>query len=57
MPSGLIPRKVISLPTLPSGRKQPTSLTANAGGDQMNPGIRILPLPRVNGLPAERMSG
>ena len=45
------------LPAPPSGREWATSKTAKVEGDRMNPGIRILPLTRVNGLPRGRMSG
>ena len=34
-----------SLPAPYSGREWATSYTVNVGGDRMNPGIRILPLP------------
>jgi len=43
--------------TPPRGREWENSQTANAGGGRTNPGIRILPLPRVNGLLGGRMSG
>ena len=45
------------LPAPPSGRECATSYTANVGGDLMNPGIRILPLPSANGLLEWPMSG
>ena len=45
------------LPTPPSEREWATSFTANVGGDPMNPGIRIPPLPSANGLLGGRMSG
>ena len=57
MPSDLILGERKILPPPPSGREQTTSQTANIGGDRMNPGIRILPQPRANGLPGGRMSG
>ena len=46
-----------SLSTPPTERELATSLTANIGRDQMNPGIRILPLPSANGIPGRRMNG
>jgi hypothetical protein len=44
------------LPTPPSGREWETSKTDKVGGNRMNSGIRILPLPSANGLLAGRMS-
>ena len=46
--------KPLSAP--PSGREWARSWTANLGGVRMNPGIKILPLPRANGLPGGRMN-
>ena len=45
-----------SLSTPPSGREWTMSQTTNVGGDRMNPGIRILPLPSANDLLRGRMS-
>ena len=45
------------LPAPPSGREWATSQMAKVGGERINPGIRILPLPRANGLPGGQMSG
>ena len=45
------------LPTPPRGREWATSKTADIGGDRMNPGIRILPLPSGNGLFGGWISG
>ena len=39
-----------SLSTLTSGRDCTKSYTANVGGDRINPEIRILHLPNVNGF-------
>jgi len=39
-----------------AGESGRTSQMANIGGDQMNPEIKILPLPSVNGLFGGRMS-
>ena len=57
MVSGLILSEVKPLPAPPSGRVWPTSYTANVGGDRMNLGLRILLLPRANGLLGGRMRG
>jgi hypothetical protein len=46
-----------SLSALLSGKEWATSYTANIGGNQMNPGTRILPLPSVNVLLGGQMSG
>ena len=51
MPLGLIHGEGKPLPGPPSGREWAT------GGDRMNPGIRILPLPSSNGLLGGRMNG
>ena len=56
MPLGLILSKGKSLSTPPSGKEWAMSQTANVGGDRMNPGIRILPLPSANGLLGGQMS-
>ena len=57
MTSGIILSEGKTLPAPPSGREWENSYTANVVGDRMNPGIRILPLPSVNGLLGGRMSG
>ena len=44
------------LPTPPSGRERATSQTANAKGDRMNPGIRILPSTKCQ-WPSRRADG
>jgi hypothetical protein len=46
--SSSVKGKLLSTP--PSGREWAMLQTANVGGDQMNPGIRIFPLPSANGL-------
>ena len=46
-----------SISTPPSVRNWTTTETANVGGDRMNPGIRILQLPSVNGLVGVWMNG
>ena len=45
-----------SLLTPPSGREWTKSYSTNVGGDQINPGIKILSLPSNNGLFGWRMS-
>ena len=57
MPSGLILSEGKPLPTPPNGRQWTTSETANVGGNRMNPGVGILPLPSANGYLGWRMSG
>jgi hypothetical protein len=56
MSSGLILNEG-KLPTPPSRSEWTMSWMANIGGNQMNPGIRIPPLPSANGLLGGRMSG
>jgi hypothetical protein len=41
----------------PSGREWATLQMANIGGNQINPGIRTLPLPSANSLLEGWMSG
>ena len=48
--------KIPSLHLLVGEREWATSQTANIGGDRMNLGIRIFPLPNSNGLLGGRMS-
>ena len=45
-----------SLSTPPTEREWATSQMVNIGGNQINPGIRILPLPSANGLLGRWMS-
>jgi hypothetical protein len=44
------------LPTPPSGSEWATLQKANVGGDRINPGIKILPVPSANGLLGGQMS-
>ena len=57
MPSGPDLSKLKTSNTPPSGQEWATSERANVGGDPMNPGIKILPLPSANDLPRGRMIG
>ena len=57
MPLGLILIKGKSLPAPFCGIECTTSKTDNVGEDQMNPGIRIIPLSSANDLLGGSMSG
>ena len=48
--------KVKPLPTPPSGREWAMLYTANVEGNQMNPGIRIVPLPSAKSLSGGQMT-
>ena len=56
MPLELILNEGKSLSTLPSGKERAMPYMDNIRGDQMNPGIRVFPLPSAKSLLGGQMS-